>query len=346
MLSKARFLYVLIIVTVILSACAAPATTAPTQAPAPTSAPAATNPPAPTAAPTQAPAPTTAPTAAPTKAAATNTPAATATSAPKVVATISPDKLSQKGRLLICSDIPYPPQEFFDENGNPTGIDMDLGTEISNRLGLKVQFVNSVFDTIIAAVNGGKCDIIMSAMNITDTRKKQVSMIPYFVAGQALVVQKGNPKGINGKLDICGQSVAAESGTTNADWLAGANDYKDAGLPADCTKAGKKAPVLVVTQKDSDSLQQLQAGKVAAYATDLPVALYYTAQHPDQFQLGGQVIDPIQEGIVVPCGVADCSSAPLSDVGKAVETAFKSMVSDGTYLTILKKWGQAEAAIK
>lgn len=345
MLSKARFLYVLIIVTVILSACAAPATTAPTQAPAPTSAPvatsapAATNPPAPTAAPTQPPAATA--TEAPTKVPATNTPAA-----PAVVATISPDKLSQKGRLLICSDMPYPPQEFFDENGNPTGIDIDLGTEISNRLGLKVQFVNSVFDTIIAAVNGGKCDIIMSAMNITDTRKKQVSMIPYFIAGQALVVVKGNPKNIAGPLDICGQPVAAESGTTNADWLSGANDYKGAGLPADCTKAGKKAPQVVVTQKDSDSLQQLQAGKVVAYATDSPVALYYTSQHADQFQVAGQVIQPIQEGIVVPCGVADCSSAPLSDVGKAVETVFKSMVSDGTYLTILKKWGQAEAAIK
>ncbi len=328
MLSKAKLLYVLIIVMVALSACAPAATVAPTSAPA------ATNPPA----------PTTAPTAVPTKPAATATPAATA--APTPVATIPADKLSQKGRLLICSDIPYPPQEFFDENGNPTGIDIDLGTEIANRLGLKVQIVNSVFDTIIAAVNGGKCDIIMSAMNITTTRQKQVSMIPYFIAGQGLVVQKGNPKNINGALDICGQTVAAESGTTNADWLQGANDYKGAGLPADCAKAGKKAPTVVVTQKDSDALQQLQAGKVVAYATDSPVASYYTSQHSDQFQTVAQVIDPIQEGIVVPCGKEDCTNAPLSEVGAAVQTVLKSMQADGTYLKILKKWGQENAAVQ
>jgi polar amino acid transport system substrate-binding protein len=271
----------------------------------------------------------------------------TATPAPTAVATIAADKLVQKGRLLICSDIPYPPQEFFDDQGNPQGVDIDLGNEIANRLGLKSQWVNSVFDTIIAAVNSGKCDIVLSAMNITDTRKKQVSMIPYFQAGQALVVVKGNPKNINTPMDLCGQPVAAESGTTNADWLQSTGDYEGkGGLAIECQKAGKKAPVVTVTQKDSDSFQQLQSGKVVAYATDSPVAGYYTAQHGDQFQVAGQVIDPIAEGIVVPCGQEDCTNAPLSDVGKAVEKAFRSMVTDGVYLKILTKWGLASSAVK
>ncbi len=340
--SKIKLFYFLVIAMLVLSACSAPATQAPaTQAPAATSVPAATAAPTATTPPTA----TTAPTA--TKVPPTPTLAPpTATPAPTAVASIAPEKLAQKGRLLVCSDIPYPPQEFFDDQGNAVGIDMDLGAEIAKRLGLKVQFVNSVFETIIAAVNGGKCDIILSAMNITDTRQKQVSMIPYFIAGQALVVLKGNPKNITGPLDLCGQPVAAESGTTNADWLSGANDYKGAGLPADCIKAGKKAPSVVVTQKDSDSLQQLQANKVVAYATDSPVAGYYTTQHADQFQVAGQVIQPIAEGIVVPCGKEDCTGAPLSDVGKAVETVLKSMVADGSYLTILKKWGQEGSAVK
>jgi polar amino acid transport system substrate-binding protein len=271
----------------------------------------------------------------------------TATLAPTSVAQIPPDKLSQKGRLMVCSDIPYPPQEFIDDQGNPQGVDIDLGTEISNRLGLKVQFVNSIFESIIAAVNSGKCDIIMSAMNITDSRKKQVSMIPYFQAGQALMVVKGNPKNINVPLDLCGQPVAVESGTTNADWLQSAGDYKDkGGMVIECQKASKKPPVVTVSQKDSDSFQQLQSGKVVAYATDSPVAFYYIAQHGDQFQLAGPVIDPIAEGIVVPCGKEDCTSAPLSEVGKAVETAFRSMVTDGAYLKILTKWGVTNSAIK
>jgi polar amino acid transport system substrate-binding protein len=264
---------------------------------------------------------------------------------PTPVATISPDKLAEKGHLLICTDFPYPPQEFFDENGNPQGLDIDIGTEIANRLGLKVQFVNSMFDSIIEAVSSGKCDIIISAQNITTDRQKQVNMIPYFQAGQAFVVAKGNPKGIKQVLDLCGQSVAAESGTTEADYLQATGDYKGAGLPALCTKATKTPPTVIVTQKDTDALQQLQAGKVVAYATDSPVAAYYTVQHPDQFELAGSIVEAVSEGISVPCGQADCTNVPLTDLGNAISTALKSMMADGTYTKILQKWNLTNSAV-
>jgi len=265
---------------------------------------------------------------------------------PTPVASVDPTLLAQKGKLLICSDLPYPPMEFFDQNGNPTGSDIEMGTEIANRLGLQVQIVNSVFDTIIAAVTSGKCDIIISDQNITAERQKQVSMIPYFQAGQSMLAAKGNPMNINTPTDLCGQSVAAESGTTEVDYLQGTGDYKGKGLPADCAAAGKKAPTVVVTQKDTDALQQLQASKVAVYFADTPVAAYYVVQHPDQFQLVGQVVDPAMVGISVPCGQADCTNAPLTPLGQAVQTALKSMMADGTYAKILDKWNLSSGAIK
>jgi polar amino acid transport system substrate-binding protein len=263
------------------------------------------------------------------------------------VAAIPADKLVQKNHLLICTDFPYPPQEYYDENGDPQGMDVDLGNEIGSRLGLKVQWVNSVFDTIIAAVTGGKCDIIISAMNVTTDRQKQISMIPYFKAGQSFVVVKGNPANIKTALDLCGQNVAAESGTTEADYLQGTGStYGGKGLTQDCVAKGKKAPTVVVTQKDSDALQQLQAGKVVAYATDSPVAAYYTVQHPDQFEVAGDMVEVVNEGIGVPCGAADCTSAPLTEVGAAVKTALASMVADGTYDKILGKYNLTSSAVK
>lgn len=169
------------------------------------------------------------------------------TVAPTPVASVDPSALAQKGKLLVCSDLPYPPFEFFDANGNATGSDVDLATEIGNRLGLQTQIVNSVFDTIIAAVTSGKCDIIMSDMNITADRNKQISFIEYLTAGQSMVAVKGNPDNINAPTDLCGKSAAAESGTTEADYLQATGDYKGAGLPADCAKAGKPPVNVVVT---------------------------------------------------------------------------------------------------
>ena len=255
--------------------------------------------------------------------------------------------LAQKGHLLICTDFPYPPQEYFDDNGNPQGLDVEIGNEVAKRLNLKVQYVNSVFDTIIAAVTSGKCDIIISAQNITTDRSKQISQIPYFEAGQSMVATKGNPQGINTTMDLCGKSAAAESGTTEADYLAGTGDYVGGkGLTQACTAAGKQAINVVVTQKDTDALQQLQSGKVAVYFADSPVAAYYTVQHPDQFQVVGQVLEPIAEGIGVPCGAADCTNAPLSPLGQAVKTALDSIKTDGTYLKILTKFNLASSAVK
>ncbi|HTX78433.1 MAG TPA: ABC transporter substrate-binding protein [Longilinea sp.] len=279
-----------------------------------------------------------APTAAPTTAAAV---------APTPVATIPADQLVVNSHLTICSDIPYPPQEFFDENGNPQGMDVDLGNEIASRLGLKAQYVNTVFDSIILAVTGGKCDIIISAMNITAERSKQISQIPYFQAGQSFVTLKGNPNKINSPMDLCGKSAAAESGTTEADYLQGTGDYEGKGLTQACTAAGKDPINVVVTAKDTDALQQLQSGKVVVYSADSPVAAYYTVQHPDQFELaaGGEVLEAVQEGIGVPCGEADCTNAPLSAVGAAVKTALQSMMADGTYQKILSNWNLSTGAV-
>lgn len=268
------------------------------------------------------------------------------TAAPKAVVNVPDGAVSQKGKLLICTDFPYPPQEFFDENGNPQGLDVEIGTEIAKRMGLQVQFVNSIFDTIIAAVNSQKCDIIISAQNITAERQMKVSMIPYFQAGQSMVAAKGNPQNINSTADLCGKSAAAESGTTEANYLQGEADYKDkGGLTQECTKAGKQPINVVITQKDSDALQQLQAGKVAVYFADSPVAAYYTVQHPDQFQLVGQILEAAQEGISVPCGAEDCTKAPLSPLGEAVKAALKSMMDDGTYTKILAKWNMTDGAV-
>jgi polar amino acid transport system substrate-binding protein len=299
-----------------------------------------------TEAPTEAAPAVPAPTEAPTAALPTEVPTVTPTAAPTAVASVDPSALAQKGKLLVCSDLPYPPFESYDENGNPVGLDIDMAAEIANRLGLQLQVVNSVFDTIIAAVTGGKCDIIMSDMNITATRSKQISFIHYLDVGQSILVAKGNPQNVNAPTDLCGKSVAAESGTTEVDYLQGTGDYQGQGLAADCAKAGKPAVTVVVTQKDSDALQQLQAGKVTAYFADTPVAGQYAAQNADQFQLVGQPIQPMPVGIGVPCGgPADCTNVPLTPLGQAVQTVLKSMMADGTYAKILDKYGAKDSAV-
>jgi polar amino acid transport system substrate-binding protein len=254
------------------------------------------------------------------------------------VATVPDDQLAFAGKLVICSDIPYPPQEFFDDSGNPVGSDIEIGQEIAKRLGLEPQIENSVFDTIIAAVNSGKCDIIISAQNITADRVKAVDMVPYFQAGQSFVVAKGNPKAIKTEDDLCGKLIAAETGTTEVDYLKGTGDYEGKGLSAACQSKGKAAIDIKEYPKDSDALAALTSGNVDAYFADSPVAGYYTVQNSAQFELSGLTLDVAKEGISVP--------KEHTAMRDAVVKALTSMMDDGSYKAILEKYGVADGGLQ
>lgn len=259
------------------------------------------------------------------------------------LATIPADQLLFAGKLTICSDMPYAPQEYFDANGNPIGSDIEIGQEIARRLGLTAQIVNSVFDTIIPALTGGKCDIIISAQNINPDRLEQVDMLPFFKAGQAFLVQKGNPANIQSLEDLCGKKIAVQAGTTMLDYLSATGDYTGSGLPKVCTDAGKPLPDLKTFSKDPDAAAALQAGTTDAYLSDLPVVVGHVEAQPNTFEAAPvPQIDPSLQGISVAKSATAGQPSPIYD---AVKTALLSMISDGSYLSILTKYKVEGGAI-
>ena len=90
--------------------------------------------------------PTTAPTSAAPSATASGAPSATASASPTTAAiTVPKDQLVFPEKLVVCIDIPYPPQEMFDASGTPIGSDVEIAQEIAKRLGLTPMIQNSVF---------------------------------------------------------------------------------------------------------------------------------------------------------------------------------------------------------
>jgi len=232
----------------------------------------------------------------------------------------------------------------FDPNGNPIGSDIEIAQGIAARLGLQAEIINSFFDSIILALTGGKCDMIISAQNINDDRLTQVDMIPYFQAGQAFLVQKGNPAHLMAQTDLCGKKVAVEAGTTMLDFLSGTSAFKNGGMPKICSEA--KLPNVEATPfpKDPDALAALQAGIADAYFSDLPVVIGYANAQPDAFEVAPvPQIDPALEGI----SVAKSTDPALahSPIYDAVKAALLAMVSDGSYQAVLVKYGVDQGAI-
>lgn len=234
-----------------------------------------------------------------------------------------PNDLITPGVLTVGSDTTYPPQEYIDTaTGKAAGFDVDLITAIAQRMGLKANIVTTGFDTIIDSLGAKRFDVVISAMTINPDRQQKVDFVPYFSAGESLLVPKGNPKNITSIKDACGLKVGVQTGTVEQ------TDAQTAS--SDCQKAGKQ-PIAITALKDqTDVVQLLATNRVDATYQDSPVTDYYILQNPGQFQVGGSVVNAAPEGIAVRKG--DTSML------NAVQTAFNQLKAAGTYDALFQKW--------
>lgn len=241
----------------------------------------------------------------------------------------APANIKSAGKLVFCSDITYPPEESY-QGTKPVGSDIDIGNEIAKRMGVKAQFNNTGFDAIIAALQAKKCDLVISGMNDTPERRKQVDFVDYINVGQAFMVKKGNPEHITGIASLAGKKASVEVGTTNKDYL----DQQSSKLKS----SGKSGITVQTFPKDTDAAAALKTGRVDAYFGDAPVVAYYISQDSNAFSFGGNPVNPIPVGMAV-----RKSDTQLRD---AVKKAVDAMYSDGTMKTILGKYNMSNTAMK
>jgi polar amino acid transport system substrate-binding protein len=253
------------------------------------------------------------------------------TSAGSGASITAPASIASAGKLVFCSDITYPPEESYKQGTTtPEGSDIDIGNYIAEKMGVKARFDNTGFDGIIAALLAKKCDAVISGMNDTPERRKQVAFVDYLKVGQSFMVKKGNPENITGIDSLAGKSASVETGTTNKDFL----DAQSKRL----TSQGKKAIKVVTFPKDTDAANALRTGRVDAYFGDAPVVAYYIEKTPSAFSLGGTPVNPISIGIAI--------NKSNTELQSAVTKAIDMIYADGTMDTILTKWKLAGAVAK
>lgn len=249
------------------------------------------------------------------------------------VATIDSSKLVRAGHLTTCMDMPYQPFQYFDDAGDPTGIDVDLVTEVAARLGLQPNFQNSVFDTIIAAVNSGKCDMLWADQYVTPERVEQLDMVAYWRAAEVVVVSPDNPKNITSKDELCGLKAAGQKGGAD---VAALEEMSKA-----CVANGEPAIEILQFPRSPDAYQALVSGAADAWITEQVAALL----------LQEEKATPIEIADTFFIGGDDGGKTAFSfrkgdpDISDPVMKAVQSMIDDGTWESIWDKWGLAEAMI-
>jgi polar amino acid transport system substrate-binding protein len=237
-----------------------------------------------------------------------------------------PEDVAKAGALVIGVGTDYPPNETVDDNGNPAGWGIDLAKAIAAKLGLKAELQVADFDKIIPSIQAGTYHFGEYSFTDNAEREKQVDFVNYYNAGIQWVSQAGKQVDPN---NACGLKVAVY-----------ATSYQDTDeIPAKskaCVDAGKTAIEVLKFDGQAGATNAVALGQADATSTDSPIAFAAIAASKGKLQAAGESFE------VAPYGLPIAKNSKLT---AAVQKALQSLIDDGTYIKILKKYGVESGAV-
>lgn len=239
--------------------------------------------------------------------------------------------ICEAGVILVSTDPAYPPQSFLNEETNELeGFDIDVATEIANRLGVDVQFETPSFDAVVAGSWSDRWDMSVGSVTITPERDEVLEFTqPYYYTPAQMTTTEGT--GIESIDDFSGTTVCVGSGTTYFFWLEGSLELPDEA--GDITPPpGDVTPTTLET--DTDCPQAWAAGRTEfeGWLTALPTAQGVIDDGLPVVLVG----DPV---FYEPLAVAfDESVEGVDSLVAAVDEIVGQMHDDGTLTELSEQW--------
>jgi len=164
------------------------------------------------------------------------------------------EKARKSGHIRVgfANEAPF---SFASPTGELTGESPTVFKHVMNKLGVKqVEGVLIEWGSLIPGLKAGRFDAIVASMYVTPKRCKQVIFAnPTYGIGEAFIVKKGNPEGVNNYADIVSKrkKIALIAGTAEV---------------ANSMLAGVRRVQRVIVPDFASAVAAVKAGRVAAAA--------------------------------------------------------------------------------
>lgn len=240
-----------------------------------------------------------------------------AQAAQETAPTTAIERIKKAGVVKVATGT-YVPFEYRDAANNIVGYDIDFAQIVADKLGVKLEVSDMVFQTIIPAIEQGQYDFAIAAMYNTAARREVVLMSDsYFETGMILCVPTGNPKGIKTLADCAGLKVGVKAGATSQ---------------VEAEKAMAAAGIkyeIVGYEETIGCVSDLEAGRVDVVVNDLLNQLELCKTHPG-VEIIGEPFTHADLAIAVKKGNDD-----LMDF---INKAIAEYAADGTKEALTDKW--------
>ena len=152
----------------------------------------------------------------------------------------TPAEIKEAGVLIVATNAAFEPFEYLDENGKPTGWDMDIAQAFADLLGVKLEIRNMEFDSVLGAVASGTADIGMAGISYSESRDKTVDFSNGVFNSSQMIIVKSDNTDIEDAYDLEGKVVGAQRGTVgdllaqlDPEWASDGEGGYILGKPAD-----------------------------------------------------------------------------------------------------------------
>ena len=243
------------------------------------------------------------------------------------------DELRESGiRIATANEIPY---GWIDEEGQARGIAPEVALAVLEDMGITdVEWTVTEFGSLIPGLIADRFDMVAASQAILPDRCQQVLYsVPNSSYGEGLLVQAGNPQGINSYTDFAENPDLTMGIVSGADQI----DFAQAmGIPQN---------QLVMIASNTDALSAVATGRIDAYAaTGLTVGRL--AQNSDRVEAVQDFEDPIVDGEPVRSWGGFTFNQGSEEFRNAYNEALTEFQATDEYREILMGYGLTEADIE
>ena len=193
-------------------------------------------------------------------------------------------RIKAAGKIVIATEGDWAPWTYHEDSGTLTGMDVELGRLIAEKLGVEAVFEETDFTSILAGVDSTRFDIACNGVGYTDERALKYNFSdPYIYTSKVLIVRESNTD-IHSFADLAGKTTANSIGSTYA------------------KIAEDNGATVVTADKFADTISLLIDGRVDATINSKMTFNDYMAAHPNEAikyvdqTYGDRVCIPIRQG--------------------------------------------------
>ncbi|BBX33753.1 glutamine-binding periplasmic protein/glutamine transporter permease [Mycolicibacterium mageritense DSM 44476 = CIP 104973] len=226
--------------------------------------------------------------------------------------------LKSAGVLRVGTEGTYAPFSYHDpKTGELVGYDVDVAKAVGEKLGVRVEFVETPWDSMFAALEANRFDVVANEVTINPERQGKYDLSQPYSVGEGVIVTRADDNSITSLADLKGKT-AAESATSN--W----------------SEVARKAGARVETVEGfTQAITLLNQGRVDVVVNDSIAVYAYLAETGDKsVKIAGTVGEKSEQGFA-----ARKDSGMLPELNDAIG----QLRADGTLAKISQRYLKADA---